>query len=224
MPLKSSGHFFEDCKAGVIWATREPITESLIVRRDGSSFLIQEHNESKLRSAPAKRMARLLLSLVGGDPSELEKRFSIAATGESPVSNLSKQARSSESDASEESGWVLTPKSGRVARAISHITLRHQSFTGKSAPPTYLSENTRKIEADNPAARSVPDSRAPDTHTGLMIEIVDKRGQTTGVQVRPLLQTQAASSCADARGIDLRACELLTGSAIDPSPESTGRG
>lgn len=224
VPLKSSGHFFVDCKTGVIWATRKPIEEVLVARRDGSPFLIQEQSESELRSATAKRMARLLLSLVGGDSRELERRFIIAATGENPVTKESSPLRSLESDAVQETRWVLTPKSRRVARAISHITLRHQIFTGKSAPSTHRSDDTRKVEADNPAERSARDRRTTITHTELMIEIVDQQGLTTRIQAKPLLQEHAAASCDDAQHIDQRACELLTGRAIDSSPESTGRG
>lgn len=76
-PLRSNGLFFYHCKHGVIWSTQTPIAETLVLKRDGSGFVVKNSQSKKLRSRQSKFLGSLLNDLMGSDPASIESQFNI---------------------------------------------------------------------------------------------------------------------------------------------------
>lgn len=77
-PLISSGVFYYNCQAGVIWKTDFPISETLIFKRDGTTYTVQDNKLTQLKSRPIKTLGRVLNSLIGGDRQGLSELFVIS--------------------------------------------------------------------------------------------------------------------------------------------------
>ncbi len=76
-PLNSSGQFYHHCRHGVIWSTTEPIIETLVMRKTGKGFLLNDTGMTKLKSRQGKFISKLLNSLMSNDQDTLRRQFAI---------------------------------------------------------------------------------------------------------------------------------------------------
>ncbi|MFL0798863.1 MAG: hypothetical protein K6L80_00320 [Agarilytica sp.] len=107
-PLNSSGRFIFSCKAGLIWGTESPISETLIYTSNGKQFTIDDDHAKPINNRAHQHIGKLLNGIIGGNAQYLKKYFT-----ESTSSN----------------NTVLTPKNRRMKKFISSITLRKQHDT-----------------------------------------------------------------------------------------------
>ena len=80
-PLRSSGVFLFDCKAGVIWHTDQPIASSVVYTNQKHHFRISTDNQGKLlKGLVHANMSSMLQALMGGDVSHLTRNFTTQLT------------------------------------------------------------------------------------------------------------------------------------------------
>ena len=101
--LYSQGVFFHDCNQGVIWKTYDPIVETLVIQNSGKSFLKKNEITEVLKSQQSKKINQIIIALISGDQTNLEKLFNVTQ------SELNKA--------------VLEPKNRRLKKVIAKIVL-----------------------------------------------------------------------------------------------------
>lgn len=85
-PLESNGAFYFHCEHGVIWKSVLPIAESLIFRKDGIAFTLDQQNQPReIESPQSKVLGRLLNDLIGADFKQLAKTFDLEQLDQNSV-------------------------------------------------------------------------------------------------------------------------------------------
>ena len=131
-PLLSEGVFYYHCEAGVIWKTERPISQTLVFRKTGKAFSVQQPMVTSLKSAQGKILGRLLNSLIGGNQNELSEQFEISARDE-----LSAEIDSSKANSARKldtKRFSLKPRKRSLKRGLKVIELDlTQPVSGQSA-------------------------------------------------------------------------------------------
>ncbi|MBX2867279.1 MAG: outer-membrane lipoprotein carrier protein LolA [Acidiferrobacterales bacterium] len=77
-PLRSTGRFLFDCRAGVIWHTETPVKNTTIYTSEDLNFRFdREGSVSALKGLVHRGMSTSLRALMGGDISSLNQNFTI---------------------------------------------------------------------------------------------------------------------------------------------------
>ena len=103
--LESTGSFYYHCEDGVIWSTRSPINETLILSREGINTKVIDQNVSPLKGRQSKLLGKLLNSMMSGNQVEIEQQFEL-----NPITDSTSQ-------------FELLPKKKSLKRAIKKIVL-----------------------------------------------------------------------------------------------------
>ena len=130
-PLQSNGVFFYHCKHGIIWSTQAPIAEALVLRSNGSGFLLKDSQSKNLKSRQSKFLGKLLNDLMGSDPASIASQFD--------VERLDPQIRK----------YHLTPKKRAIKRGIKGITIllpNDNELDQKPAVITVIDRNAQATE------------------------------------------------------------------------------
>ena len=102
-PLITLGAYIFDCQQGLIWQTNDPIVESIIYPIANIPLMIKAGDKIEVLDGKVhKTLGKILNNLIGGDTSFIDKNFSIA---------------------SNDSGFLLTPKSRRLRKFIRNISM-----------------------------------------------------------------------------------------------------
>jgi len=104
-PLHSNGVFFYHCDYGVIWSTKTPIYETLVLKADGTGAVIKESQTHKLKSQHSRFLGTLLNGLMGSDVDSVKAQFDI----EQLEAGTPK--------------YLLKPKKRRIRRAIKKVVI-----------------------------------------------------------------------------------------------------
>jgi len=76
--LTSDGVFFHLCKQGLLWETQKPITESVVYTHADQHARFRPGQDVKVLSGVVqKRIAALLLAIMGGDADALSEQFKL---------------------------------------------------------------------------------------------------------------------------------------------------
>jgi len=133
-PLISSGVFYYNCQGGVIWKTDSPISETLIFKKNGMAYTVQDNKLTQLKSRPVKILGRVLNSLIGGDRQGLSELFIIS------------QARK-ELDSGEQVTYItLTPRKRNMRRGLKKIELEYPSAQNDTQKWVKISIQDRRGE------------------------------------------------------------------------------
>lgn len=130
-PLQSNGVFFYHCEYGIIWSTQTPIAEALVLKRDGSGFLLRDSQSKNLKSRQSKFLGKLLNDLMGSDPASIESQFAIE--------RLDPAMRK----------YHLTPKKRAIKRGVKAITIslpNDDELDQKAAVITIIDRNAQATE------------------------------------------------------------------------------
>ncbi|TGD72665.1 hypothetical protein E4634_14180 [Mangrovimicrobium sediminis] len=103
--LVSSGYYLFDCDAGIVWATRDPLPETLVMTLDGRQYAVAPDGAAtqrpgKLQSA----IGDLMLAMISGDEERLREDFELSANDDESLH--------------------MAPRSRRLRRALDHVLLR----------------------------------------------------------------------------------------------------
>lgn len=126
--LKSSGIFYHHCNNGVIWSTIQPLLETLVMRRDGKGFVINDTGSKQLKSRQGKFLSNLLNALMSGDQSAIEKQFELTTENDGHIR--------------------LQPKKRSLKRAIKLIEVQ-RSLTDKTVNITIVDRNDQKTQINS---------------------------------------------------------------------------
>lgn len=122
-PLSSSGQFYHHCEHGVIWSTTSPVNETLVMRKSGKGFLINDTGSKKLKSRHGKFLSKLLNGLMSNNQELLEQQFSISSV--------------------KANQFQLVPSKRRLKRGIIKIDLL---FNNDSLTISVIDRNSQKTE------------------------------------------------------------------------------
>ncbi|GHA14658.1 hypothetical protein GCM10008090_25580 [Arenicella chitinivorans] len=104
-PIQTEGHFYFHCEYGVVWATQKPVSDALIVHRNGRGLQVNaDQGAQKLTSRQSKFLGQLLTTLMSGDQAALQDLFQISA--------LDTAHR-----------YRLTPRQRKLKRGIQYLVL-----------------------------------------------------------------------------------------------------
>lgn len=131
--IRSTGVFYHHCAKGVIWSSTQPLPETLVMRRDGTGFIVTKNEQNKdeqkqLKSRQGKFLSTLLNSLMSGDQSAIEAQFSLDTSNANVV--------------------TLTPKKRSLKRAIKFIDVR-RSLEKNSVSITIVDRNFQKTKINS---------------------------------------------------------------------------
>ncbi len=138
-PARSTGQFLYHCQYGVIWATTDPAKEILVLRsaKSATAYRIIDGEQQRMTSRQSKFLTQLVMSLIAGDQSTLNKHFEI----------LPRQDQ-----------LTLTPKKRAIKRAIKQIVitpLENEERTDMKIEIMDRNEQiTELVAAKNPAAQA----------------------------------------------------------------------
>lgn len=104
-PIRTAGQFYFHCAYGVVWATRDPIRDVLILHRNGDGLQVSpDQPAQKLKSRQSKFLGQLLTTLMSGDQAALRDLFEISALDTAYQ-------------------YQLTPRQRKLKRGIQHLVL-----------------------------------------------------------------------------------------------------
>lgn len=109
-PLQSTGVLYYHCEHGVIWKTTQPIQETLIFKKQGLSYVIDDGQAVPIKTKLSKFIGNLLFSLMRGDNTKLKQSFYIEQSDDKYIS--------------------LTPIKRSVKKAVQKIELSYFNSNG----------------------------------------------------------------------------------------------
>lgn len=83
--LNSSGAFVFSCEHGLIWSTREPVSETLIYRHDNRHYQLLGDEITELRGPLHRELGAILTRLIGGDTAYIRQHFALELITETPL-------------------------------------------------------------------------------------------------------------------------------------------
>lgn len=131
--LSSKGVFYHHCQKGVIWSTLEPLLETLVMRRDGNGFIVNETGSKQLKSRQGKFLSDLLNDLMSGDQAGIETQFVLTTDNDNLIS--------------------LKPKKRSLKRAIKLIQVQ-RSLMGKTVNILIIDRNDQKTRINSIQTRA----------------------------------------------------------------------
>lgn len=145
VPLESSGIFYQDCNAGLIWKTTAPVQESMVVTLNHEVLLGTGGDLIPATSRSAELIAELIQGLLAGHNEKLSRNFSIE------VVSSTEQAKQL---------FLLTPISGAFKRALQeievHFSGQNNDLREVTVVVTDRSANLTRIEVHEAPERVLP--------------------------------------------------------------------